>query len=47
MHDRLQPPARIHRRIWPIFVVGLGLLAAMAWIALLGWLALRAVLWLF
>ena len=47
MHGQLQPSltARI-RRIWAVFVVGLGLLATMAWIALLGWLLFRAVLWL-
>jgi hypothetical protein len=37
--------ARI-RQIWPIIIVGLGLLATVAWIALLGWLLYRAVLML-
>ena len=30
------------RQIWPLFVVGLGLLATIAWTALLGWLLYRA-----
>ena len=32
------------RQIWPLFVVGLGLLATIAWTALLGWLLFRAAL---
>jgi len=34
------------RRIWPLFAVGLGLLATVAWMALLGWVLYRAVLML-
>jgi hypothetical protein len=30
--------------VWPVFVVGLGLLVTTAWIALLGWLVFHAVL---
>jgi hypothetical protein len=32
--------------IWPLFVVGLGLLATVVWTALLGWVVYRAVLML-
>lgn len=32
------------RRVWPLFVVGVGVLATLAWMALLGWLLYRAVL---
>lgn len=47
MDDQPKPPlaARI-RQIWSVFIVGLGLLATVAWIALLGWLLYRAVLML-
>jgi len=31
------------RRIWPLFVVGLGLLATVTWMALLSWLLYRLV----
>ena len=34
------------RQIGPLFVIGLGLLATIAWTALLGWLLYRAVLML-
>jgi hypothetical protein len=34
------------RQIWPVFVLGLGLLSAVAWMTLLGWLLYRAVLML-
>jgi flagellar biogenesis protein FliO len=38
---------RFFREAWAITMVGLGLLAAVAWIVLLGWLLYRAVLlWL-
>ena len=30
------------RQIWPLFVVGLGLIATLAWMTLLGWLVYRA-----
>jgi hypothetical protein len=33
---------RVHQ-IWPIFAVGLGLTATVAWLALFGWLLYRAV----
>ena len=32
------------RQIWPLYVVGLGLVATCAWMALLGWMLYRAVL---
>jgi hypothetical protein len=32
------------RRIWPYFVVGLGLVATVAWMGLLSWALYRAVL---
>jgi len=32
------------RRIWPVCVVGFGLVATVAWMALLGWVLYRAVL---
>lgn len=32
------------RRVWPLCIAGLGLLATLAWIALLGWLLCRAFL---
>jgi hypothetical protein len=32
------------RRIWPVCVVGFGLVATVAWMALLGWALYRAVL---
>lgn len=32
------------REIWSRFVVGLGLLATLAWIALLGWLVYHTIL---
>ena len=31
------------RQIWPLFVVGLGLIGTLAWMTLLGWLVFRAV----
>jgi len=34
------------RQIWSYFVVGLGLIATVAWMALLGWMLYRAVLML-
>ena len=48
MQDQARPSliARASR-IWPAFGVGLGLLATMAWIALLGWLLFRGILWLY
>jgi hypothetical protein len=45
MRAKLSFVARI-RELWPVVVVGLGLLATVAWIALLGWLLYRAVLML-
>jgi len=41
-----QQPSGIERirQIWPLFVVGFGLLATVAWMALLGWLLYRAAL---
>ena len=32
------------RPIWPSFIVGLGMLTTLAWMALLGWLSCRALL---
>jgi len=41
------PKALLRRRakIWPFVVIGLGLVASIAWIAVLGWLAVRFVEW--
>jgi len=43
--SRSRLPERI-RKIWAYFVVGLALVAALAWTALLGWMAYRAALML-
>lgn len=40
------PPAGHVRPSWPLFVVGFGLVATVAWMTLLGWLLYRAALML-
>ena len=40
---RSQPITLVARPVWPLFVIGFGLAATMAWIAVLGWLAVKAV----
>jgi len=30
-------------KIWPALVIGLGLIATMVWVAVLGWLVLHAI----
>jgi len=45
INDQPQPSQRTRfRQIWPLFVVGFGLLVTVAWTALLGWLLFEAVL---
>ena len=38
------PLATRLREVWPVFLVGLGLVSTIAWTTLLGWLVYRAVL---